>query len=232
MEPMFFKAKTTEKCWRAAITQLLSSHYAELDLSGEDCPFIRNKQDWSRFLISQYCRRWKLHFAKKTANVTPTMTYLGRYLKRPTISASRLRHNFQGGLVTFDYLNHRNGQTESLILSLEALIEHIPDKHFKIIRYFGFLSNRRRGEMFPKVYDALGIAPKDSPEMLGYAAMLKGYVKIDPFECILCGHRLTFLRFRAGEPLSELVHHALVQAQIRSIEAFRRMSVSEIAKTA
>ena len=24
MEPMFFKAKTTEKCWRAAITQLLS----------------------------------------------------------------------------------------------------------------------------------------------------------------------------------------------------------------
>ena len=58
---------------------------------------------------------------------------------------------------------------------------------------------------------------KDAPEMPGYAAMLKGYVKVDPFECILCGHRLTFLRFRAGEPLSELVHHALVQAQIRSI---------------
>ncbi|MBB1466571.1 hypothetical protein H5300_25570, partial [Vibrio sp. SG41-7] len=46
--------------------------------------------------------------------------------------------------------------------------------------------------------DALGIAPKDAPEMPGYAAMLKGYVKVDPFECILCGHRLTFLRFRAG----------------------------------
>lgn len=123
--------------------------------------------------------------------------------------------------MTFDYLNHRNGRTESLILSPEALIErmieHIPDKHFKMIRYFGFLSNRRRGEMLPKVYDALGIAPKDAPEMPGYAAMLKGYVKVEPFECILCGHRLTFLRFRAGEPLSELVHHALVQAQIRSI---------------
>lgn len=101
--------------------------------------------------------------------------------------------------MTFDYLNHRNGRTESLILSPEALIErmieHIPDKHFRMIRYFGFLSNRRRGEMLPKVYDALGIATKDSPEMPGYAAMLKGYVKVDPFECILCGHRLTFLRF-------------------------------------
>ena len=123
--------------------------------------------------------------------------------------------------MTFDYLNHRNGQTESLILSPEALIErileHIPDKHFKIFRYFGFLSNRRRGEMLPRVYDALGIAPKDSLEILGYAAMMKGYVKVDPLECILCGHRLTFLHFRVGEALSELVHHTLVKAQIRSI---------------
>ena len=119
--------------------------------------------------------------------------------------------------MTFDYLNHRNGQTESLILSPEALIErileHIPDKHFKIFRYFGFLSNRRRGEMLPRVYDALGIAP----EIPGYASMLKGYVKVDPFESILCGHRMNFLRFRAGETLSELVNHTLIQSQIRSI---------------
>jgi len=107
--------------------------------------------------------------------------------------------------VTFDYLNHINSRIESLILSPEALIErmieHISDKHFKMIRYFGFLSNRRRGEMLPKVFDALGIPPKDSPEMHGYAAILKGYVKVDPFGCILCSHRSTFIRFRAGEPL-------------------------------
>ena len=138
-----------------------------------------------------------------------------------TLCKENSQRDFQGGLVTFDYLNHRNGRTESLILSPEALIErmieHIPDKHFKMIRYFGFLSNRRRGEMLPKVYGALGVAPNDAPEMPGYAAMLKGYVKVDPFECILCGHRLMFLRFRPGEALSELVHHSLVQAQIRSI---------------
>ena len=124
------------------------------------------------------------------------MTYLGRYLKRPPISASRLRHNFQGGLVTFDYLNHRNGRTESLILSTVALIEHIPDKHFKIIRYFDFLSNRRRSEMLPNIYDTLAIAPKDSPKMPVYTAMLKGYVKVDPFECILCGHRFFVLELK------------------------------------
>ncbi|CAK2090911.1 transposase [Vibrio crassostreae] len=92
--------------------------------------------------------------------------------------------------MTFDYLNHRNGQTESLVLSPEALItrmiEQIPDKHFKMIRYFGFLSNRRHSEMLSKVYDALGIAPEGSPEIQSYAAMLKENVKVDPFEFILC----------------------------------------------
>ncbi|WP_413463607.1 transposase, partial [Aliivibrio fischeri] len=49
--------------------------------------------------------------------------------------------------------------TEELILTAKELIcrliEQIPDKHFKMIRYYGFLSNRRRGEALPKVYDAL-----------------------------------------------------------------------------
>ncbi|KJF92715.1 hypothetical protein UB34_20255 [Photobacterium leiognathi] len=81
------------------------------------------------------------------------------------------------------------------------MIEHISDKHFKMIQYFGFLSNRRHAEMLPKVYDAVDIVPEEAPEMPGYAAMLKEYVKVGPFECILCGHHLVFFRFRTGEPL-------------------------------
>ncbi|MFA1571919.1 hypothetical protein A152_0023320 [Vibrio tasmaniensis 1F-187] len=45
--------------------------------------------------------------------------------------------------------------------------------------------------------------------------MLKGYVKVDPFECILCAYRLMLLRFRAGEALSEQVHHALALALVQ-----------------
>lgn len=222
-KPIYFKAKTTEPCWRAAICQLLEKHYPQLKLSGEGCPYIRNKKDWSRFLVSQYCRRWKLHFAKKTNNVKPTMNYLGRYLKRPPISASRLRHSFKGSQVTFDYLNHRTGQTESLTLSPEALIgrmiEHIPDKHFKMIRYYGFLSNLKRGTMLPKVYAALDIVLGPAPEMPGYAAMLKDYAKLDPYACVVCGSQMEFARFRSGESLSSLMEHTIVQSQISSAYA-------------
>ena len=111
-------------------------------MSAKDCPFVRHEKDWSAFLTSQYCRRWKLHFAKKTNQLHKTVNYLGRYLKRPPISGSRLRHYSKGGQLTFEYLNHHTGEKEELTLTAEELIcrliEHIPDKHFKMIRYYGF----------------------------------------------------------------------------------------------
>ena len=66
------------------------------------------------------------------------------------------------------------------------LIEHIPDKYFKMIRYSGFLSNRRRGEMLPKVYDALEMESKDAPALPCYVRMLKKLANVDPYECLLC----------------------------------------------
>lgn len=59
-------------------------------------------------------------------------------------------------------------------------------RHFKMIRYCGFLSNRRRGEMLPKVYDALEMESKDAPALPCYVSMLKKLVNVDPYECLLC----------------------------------------------
>nr|WP_303626988.1 transposase [Klebsiella pneumoniae] len=42
--------------------------------------------------MAQYGRYWKVHFAKKTRGAWHSVKYLGRYLKRPPVSASRLRH--------------------------------------------------------------------------------------------------------------------------------------------
>lgn len=217
---IYFQLKTTEPCWRAAVINLLDNAYDALDLTAKDCPYIRNKTDWSHFLSSQYNRRWKLHFAKKTNNVKPTMNYLGRYLKRPPISASRLSHYAKGGMITFDYLDHRTGKTCSLTLPPEEMIrrivEHLPEKHFKMIRYYGFLSMRRRGKALPKVYAALDMKVEAEPKMPCYASMLKGYVKVDPYECILCESRLVFRNFRVGNSVADLVTHAMIQSELRA----------------
>ncbi|MDF4820395.1 transposase [Vibrio parahaemolyticus] len=71
--------------------------------------------------------------------------------------------------IKFEFLNHRTGEKKELTLTAEELIcrimEHTADNHFKMIRYYGFLSNRRKGEMLPKVYDALEMESKDAPAL-------------------------------------------------------------------
>jgi len=57
------------------------------------------------------------------------------------------------------YYDHRTQQYRQQTLPQEEMIgryiSHIPAKHFKMVRYYGFLSNRKRGELLPKVYEAL-----------------------------------------------------------------------------
>lgn len=108
---------------------------------------------------------WHVYFAKPTKHARQTAKYLGRYLKKPPIAGSRLAHYDGGSRVTLRFLDHRMGQYDALKLSqrelILRLIKHIPEKHFRMIRYFGFLANRVVGEKLPLVRKALG--QEDAP---------------------------------------------------------------------
>ncbi|KLY25351.1 hypothetical protein SK92_05456 [Klebsiella oxytoca] len=52
-------------------------------------------------------------------------------------------------------LNPHRQQTLTREEMIGRYISHIPAKHFKMVRDYGFLSNRKRGELLPKVYEAL-----------------------------------------------------------------------------
>nr|WP_245166655.1 transposase [Candidatus Erwinia dacicola] len=162
---------------------------------------IRNERQWRRYLQAQYGRYWKVHFAKKTRGAWHSVKYLGRYLKRPPVSASRLRH-YGGGTVVHHYLDHRTGKHKRQTLSQEEMIgryiSHVPARHFKMVRYFGFLANRKRGSLLPKVYEALEMMLRKKPEKPGFAVLMKGFLGTDPYQCILCGERLRFAGAEAG----------------------------------
>lgn len=100
-----------------------------------------------------------MHFAKKTQRPKATINYLGRYLKRPPISGAKLAHYRGEANLSFRYLDHHTGKYETEEITqyelIKRLIQHIPEKHFRMIRYFEFLANRVVGEMLPKVRHAL-----------------------------------------------------------------------------
>lgn len=199
--PIFFKKKIVERYWRQAIIALLRRNYATFNLLAVGYPHIRDYREWCQFLEAQFQRRWKIHFAKKTRNPRQNVNYLGRYLKRPPIAASKLRH-YTGGAVVHHYFDHRTGRHRIQRLTQEEMlwryISHIPSRHFKMVRYYGFLANCKRGTLLSKVYDALGIKVKNKPQKPGFASLMKQFTNVDPYQCVLCGSRMVFNCAEAG----------------------------------
>lgn len=72
--------------------------------------------------------------------------YIGRYLGRPVIATSRI-DKYDGDSVTFHYNRHEDGQyveeTLPAMKFIQRLIQHIPEKHFKMIRYGGIYARHR-----------------------------------------------------------------------------------------
>lgn len=88
-------------------------------------------------------------------------------------------------------------------------ISHVPARHFKMVRYYGFLSNRKRRSLLPKVYAALEMEARKKPERPGFAVLMKGYLRTDPYKCVLCGNRLRFTGAQTGKHATELVAERL-----------------------
>nr|WP_228011708.1 IS91 family transposase [Serratia marcescens] len=177
---LFFKKKEVEQIWRNAVVYLLRDNYAQINPGGlPGLGHIRNEDRWHRYLHAQYRRAWKVHFAKKTRGAWRSVKYLGRYLKRPPVAASQLRH-YRGGAVVHQYYDHRTQQHKRQKISQEEMLQryvsHIPARHFKMVRYYGFLANRKRGSLLPKVYDALAMTVREKPKRPGFAVLMKGFL--------------------------------------------------------
>ncbi|GIU52061.1 hypothetical protein TUM4438_43740 [Shewanella sairae] len=120
------------------------------------------------------------------------------------------------------YHDHRSNRAKELELSqmelIARILSHVPEKYFKMVRNYGFLSNRLRGLLLPILYEKLKQTVKEvvTPS---YAAMLKSYVKVDPYECILCGGRMMFSRFESGVSLYTLVLGLRRLAKLKRVEA-------------
>jgi Putative transposase/Transposase zinc-binding domain len=213
----FVKAKIMPM-WRYAIVDLLRQSYDALVLPKDlkaQCP---TKAAFSRWLDGHYRKPWIVHFARPSESHVRNVNYLGRYIKRPPLSQSRLTH-YDGKTVAFDYLNHRNGRHQVAEFETQAFIDrfvqHIPDKHFRMINFYGFLANRVRGQWLPKVY-ALLEQEVTPVKTIRYRDLQSRAFGVDPLKCILCGSPLRYIGITRGKSLAQLRphHEALARAKI------------------
>lgn len=135
--------------------------------------------------------------------------YLGRYLKKPPVSGARLAHYDGGSRITLRFLDHRTSRHEDLELSqhelILRLIKHIPEKHFRMVRYFGFLANRVVGRLLPLMRKALGQDEVRKVVPVTFATLSQGLLGTDPFACLLCGAKMAYSRALAAVPREKLI---------------------------
>ena len=58
---------------------------------------------FKNYLSPFYRKRWIIHLAKPTKDHSSVVNYLGRYIKRPPIAQSKLKH-YDGNIVIFIFL--------------------------------------------------------------------------------------------------------------------------------
>src|SRR5437762_1324998 len=199
--------------WRYQIIQLFREETQKgLVIPAKIQQQINHTFTFNQFLDLLYKKTWIVHCSKPTNDHKQNISYLGRYVKRPAIAESKLKH-YNGNSITFSYLDHKTKTYRRFTLSIEQFIarfiQHIPDLNFRMIRYYGFLANRVRGKLLPIVYQHIG-QTKNHDALLPptHAELIQKNFGFNPLICILCGNHLILSYIYFGRTnINELLHN-------------------------
>lgn len=135
-------------------------------------------------------------YAKPGLSNPATVTkYIGRYLGRPVIATSRI-DKYDGDFVTFHYNRHEDDkliyETIPVLDFIQRLIRHIPEKNFKMIRYYGIYARHRNSDRKLR-----HIISKDKHRIFlsfnRWRDCLLSSFGYDPLKCPHCNSTMLFL---------------------------------------
>ena len=139
-------------------------------------------------------------------NSKDVINYIGRYLGRPVIGMSKIDH-YDGQNVTFHYKRHEDNQLVSETISatefIKKLIIHIPDKHFKMLRYYGLYARHHKhsDHVFRIIHPNHRAFHK---MLLSWKFQIQLAFGFNPLWCYHCNQNLSFIGlFKDNKPLSE-----------------------------
>lgn len=198
---LYFPSESIKTMWRHRIVTLIRNHYKAKNLTLPKQ--YKDDKEFCHWMNAIYGVTWYVYLQKPTNDIRRNTEYLGRYLKRPPISETRIQE-YDGETITFKYLDHYNGSTEYTTMTvftfIAKIIMHIPDTNFRMIRYYGFLSNRTRGKLLPIVYSAIEQTPPKITATLGWRAMIMVNFNVDPLACPQCNIEMTLHQVFFGVP--------------------------------
>jgi hypothetical protein len=184
---IYFPAEVVKRMWRHRIIDLFRNEYKQGHLILP--PKYNNERSFNQWMKELYEIKWYVFLQKPSDNHKRNIEYFGRYIKRPPISEARIE-KYDGREVTFKFLDHYNNTVNRITMLvfkfIASLVRHIPDRNFRMIRYYGFLSNRTRGKILPLVYSSIKQGAQKIIKVVGWRLMIWLSCKKDPLACPNC----------------------------------------------
>lgn len=120
--------------------------------------------------------------------------YIGRYVSRPAIAENRII-DYDGKRVTFWYERHEDNKRVEETLEAEEfigkLLMHVPDRQFKMVRYYGVYS-RRSKKKAKQIMKSKNKVMKKSNIAKTFEDRIKKAFGVEIFKCSNCGSKMIF----------------------------------------
>jgi hypothetical protein len=149
---------------------------------------------------------------------------LASYLVHPAFSLVRLHYDRQAGIVTYDarapsgsHPSPPSPERFSPLDALAALTSFIPEKGQQIVRYYGYYSNKARGQRRKPQQSPANTTPlpdtlpETEPDDFrrharrAWARLIRKVHLADPLTCPKCGGTLRIIAFIDDPPVSEKI---------------------------
>lgn len=108
-------------------------------------------------MFAQYPTGFDCHAMPESGPVERRVIYLCKYVSSPSISIRRIE-SYDGERVTFRYDDHRHGPVQETLAAVEfigRMIQHLPAKNFRRVRYYGIYARAVRNKVHALVTEVL-----------------------------------------------------------------------------
>lgn len=187
----FLPVKVLSKVFRGKFVAGLRRAFGagKLSFHGE-LKALSNQRLFRAFVRSLYPVDWVVYSKKPFRGPQHVLQYLARYTHRVAISSHRLV-SFRNGQVTFRWKDYAHGNKQKTMTVsadefLRRFLTHVLPRGFVRIRFFGFLSPRKRARLLPICRTLIGTRLPDSAEAAPVVSRL--------FACPSCGGAMTTQR--------------------------------------
>ena len=219
----YFHHKPLKSMWRYELINFLRKEFKKGKLKlPKHLKHIKDYNTFCSWTSQFYNLTWVVHLAKPSDNIKNNVEYLGRYVKRPPIGETRIL-KYDEKTVTYKYLDHYTNTEENLTIPtiefISRIICHIPDKNFRTIRYYGFLSNRLSGKLMPIVYNLLNIKTVIKTKVYTlWKDMIKNTFNYDPLKCTFCNTQMLLIAVQLPRSDSLYYHEKIANGFFKLIK--------------